>query len=50
MPCPTIEFVTRDDEFKPDKSMSWAKELVMNEKVDFLAGTTNSAGSLAVLI
>ncbi|HEY8910175.1 MAG TPA: ABC transporter substrate-binding protein [Desulfosporosinus sp.] len=45
---PTIEFVTRDDEFKPDKSTSWAKELVMNEKVDFLAGTTNSAGSLAV--
>lgn len=45
---PTIEFVIRDDEFKPDKSTSWAKELVMNEKVDFLAGTTNSAGSLAV--
>ncbi len=45
---PTIEFVTRDDEFKPDKSTSWSKELVMNEKVDFLAGTTNSAGSLAV--
>ncbi|KJR49533.1 Branched-chain amino acid ABC transporter, amino acid-binding protein [Desulfosporosinus sp. I2] len=45
---PKIEFVTRDDEFKPDKSTSWAKELVMREKVDFLAGTTNSAGSLAV--
>ncbi|MCO5384783.1 ABC transporter substrate-binding protein [Desulfosporosinus sp.] len=45
---PKIEFVTRDDEFKPDKSTSWAKELVMREQVDFLAGTTNSAGSLAV--
>ncbi|ODA42341.1 ABC transporter substrate-binding protein [Desulfosporosinus sp. BG] len=45
---PTIEFVTRDDEFKPDKSTSWAKELVMKENVDFLAGTTNSAASLAV--
>lgn len=45
---PNIEFVTRDDEFKPDKSTSWAKELVMREEVDFLAGTINSAGSLAV--
>ncbi len=45
---PKIEVVTRDDEFKPDKATSWAKELVMREKVDFLAGTTNSAGSLAV--
>lgn len=45
---PKIEFVIRDDEFKPDKSTSWAKELVMREQVDFLAGTTNSAGSLAV--
>ena len=45
---PKIEYVTRDDEFKPDKSTSWAKELVMREQVDFLAGTTNSAGSLAV--
>ncbi|AFM40023.1 amino acid/amide ABC transporter substrate-binding protein, HAAT family [Desulfosporosinus acidiphilus SJ4] len=45
---PKIDFVTRDDEFKPDKATSWAKELVMRDQVDFLAGTTNSAGSLAV--
>lgn len=45
---PRIEFVTRDDEFKVDKATNWAKELVMREKVDILAGTINSAGSLAV--
>ncbi|WP_088226989.1 ABC transporter substrate-binding protein [Desulfosporosinus sp. FKB] len=45
---PEIDIVTRDDEFKPDKATSWAKELVMRDQVDFLAGTTNSAGSLAV--
>ncbi len=45
---PKIEFVTRDDEFKVDKATNWAKELVMRERVDILAGTINSAGSLAV--
>jgi branched-chain amino acid transport system substrate-binding protein len=45
---PKIEIVTRDDEFKPDKATSWAKELVMRDQVDFLGGTTNSAASLAV--
>lgn len=45
---PKIEFVTRDDEFKVDKASSWAKELVMKDNVDILAGTINSAASLAV--
>jgi branched-chain amino acid transport system substrate-binding protein len=43
-----IEFTTRDDKFKVDLALSMAKELVMNEKVDFLMGTINSAGALAV--
>jgi branched-chain amino acid transport system substrate-binding protein len=43
-----IEFTTRDDKFKVDLALSAAKELVMNEKVDILMGTINSAGALAV--
>jgi branched-chain amino acid transport system substrate-binding protein len=43
-----IEFTTRDDKFKVDLALSSAKELVMNEKVDMLVGTINSAGALAV--
>jgi branched-chain amino acid transport system substrate-binding protein len=43
-----LEFVTRDDKFKVDLALSAAKELVMRENVDLLAGTTNSAVSLAV--
>ncbi len=43
-----IEFTTRDDKFKVDLALSMAKELVMNEKVDILVGTINSAGALAV--
>ena len=43
-----IEFTTRDDKFKVDIALSMAKELVMNEKVDILMGTINSAGALAV--
>ena len=43
-----IEFTTRDDKFKVDIALSMAKELVMNEKVDILVGTINSAGALAV--
>ena len=43
-----IEFTTRDDKFKVDLALSMAKELVMNEKVDMLVGTINSAGALAV--
>jgi branched-chain amino acid transport system substrate-binding protein len=43
-----IEVTTRDDKFKVDLALSMAKELVMNEKVDILVGTINSAGALAV--
>ncbi len=43
-----VEFTTRDDKFKVDLALSTAKELVMNEKVDILMGTINSAGALAV--
>jgi branched-chain amino acid transport system substrate-binding protein len=43
-----IEFTTRDDKFKVDLAISAAKELIMNEKVDILVGTINSAGALAV--
>jgi branched-chain amino acid transport system substrate-binding protein len=43
-----IEFTTRDDKFKVDICISMAKELVMDEKVDILMGTINSAGTLAV--
>lgn len=43
-----IEFTTRDDKFKVDICLSMAKELVMNEKVDILMGTINSAATLAV--
>lgn len=43
-----IEFVKRDDQFKVDQALTWAKELVMQEKVDILAGSINSAAALAV--
>jgi branched-chain amino acid transport system substrate-binding protein len=43
-----IEFTARDTKFKVDIGLSMAKELVMNEKVDLLVGTVNSAVSLAV--
>jgi branched-chain amino acid transport system substrate-binding protein len=43
-----IEFVTRDDKFKPDVSLAMAKELVMKEGVDILLGTISSASTLAV--
>ena len=43
-----IELVVRDDKFKPDEALSHARELVLKENVDFLAGTINSASGLAV--
>lgn len=45
---PQIEFVQRDDQFKVDVALNWAKELVMREQVDLLAGSINSAAALAV--
>jgi branched-chain amino acid transport system substrate-binding protein len=43
-----IEYVTRDDKFKPDIGLTMAKELVLKENVDILMGTINSATALAV--
>jgi branched-chain amino acid transport system substrate-binding protein len=43
-----IEFVTRDEKFKPDVGLAMAKELVLKEGVDILMGTINSATSLAI--
>ena len=43
-----IEFRTRDTKFKVDIGLSMAKELVMRENVDILAGTINSGVALAV--
>jgi branched-chain amino acid transport system substrate-binding protein len=43
-----IEFVTRDDKFKPDIALNMAKELILREKVDLLMGTTNSGATLAI--
>jgi branched-chain amino acid transport system substrate-binding protein len=43
-----IEFTVRDDKFKPDIGLAFAKELVMKEKVDLLMGTINSGTALAI--
>jgi len=43
-----IEFTTRDTKFKVDIGLSMAKELVMRENVDILAGTISSGVALAV--
>jgi branched-chain amino acid transport system substrate-binding protein len=43
-----IEYTTRDEKFKPDVGLAMAKELVLREKVDILAGTINSGTTLAV--
>ncbi|HEX9204497.1 MAG TPA: ABC transporter substrate-binding protein, partial [Candidatus Deferrimicrobiaceae bacterium] len=43
-----IEYLTRDDKFKPDIGLTMAKELVLKENVDILMGTINSATALAV--
>jgi len=43
-----IELLVRDDKFKPDEALSHARELVLKEGVEFLAGTTNSASCLAI--
>lgn len=43
-----IEFVTRDEKFSPEIGLSMARELVLQEKVDVLVGTINSATALAI--
>ncbi len=43
-----IEYVKRDDGFKPDIALSMAKELILKENVDVLIGSVSSAAALAV--
>ena len=43
-----IEFVFRDDKLKPDEAVKAARELVSQEKVDFLAGSISSGVGLAI--
>lgn len=43
-----ITFVTRDEKFSPETGLSMARELVLQEKVDLLVGTINSATALAI--
>src|SRR5215831_5585020 len=43
-----LEFIYRDDKLKPDEAVKAARELVLQEKVDFLAGCISSAVGLAI--
>ncbi|MDQ7849711.1 MAG: ABC transporter substrate-binding protein [Armatimonadota bacterium] len=43
-----IEFVTRDERFSPEIGLSMARELILQERVDLLVGTINSATALAI--
>ncbi len=43
-----IEFVMRDERFSPEIGLSMARELVLQERVDVLVGTINSATALAI--
>ncbi|MCL5966046.1 MAG: ABC transporter substrate-binding protein [Deltaproteobacteria bacterium] len=43
-----IEYVVRDDTFKPDVGLTMAKELILKENVDIIMGTINSATALAI--
>jgi branched-chain amino acid transport system substrate-binding protein len=43
-----IELITRDSKFKADEAASHARELILKERVDFLAGTVSSSAALAV--
>ena len=43
-----LEFILRDDKLKPDEAVKAARELVLQEKVDFLAGCISSCVGLAI--
>ena len=43
-----VEILKRDSKFKVDLSLGHAKEMIMREKVDILAGTISSSVSLAI--
>jgi branched-chain amino acid transport system substrate-binding protein len=44
-----LEIVMRDSAVDPSKAVSFAKELVRNEKVDAVCGPINSGGVLPML-
>ncbi len=43
-----IELITRDSKFKADEAVAHARELILKERVNFLAGTISSSSGLAV--
>ena len=43
-----LEFIFRDDKLKPDEAVKAARELVSQEKVDYLAGCISSGVGLAI--
>ena len=43
-----LELIVRDDKISPDTGLREAKDLVLKEKVDFLAGTISSGVGLAI--
>jgi branched-chain amino acid transport system substrate-binding protein len=43
-----LEFVHRDDKLRPDEAVKAARELVLQDKVDFLAGCISSGVGLAI--
>ena len=43
-----IKLITRDTKFKADEGVAHARELILKERVDFLAGTVSSSVALAV--
>ena len=43
-----IEYIVRDEKFKPDIGLAMAKELILKERVDILMGTINSGTALAI--
>jgi branched-chain amino acid transport system substrate-binding protein len=43
-----LEFIHRDDKLKPDEAVKAARELVLQDKVDFLAGCISSGVGLAI--
>ena len=43
-----LEFIHRDDKLKPDEAVKAARELVLQDKVDFLGGCISSGVGLAI--
>jgi branched-chain amino acid transport system substrate-binding protein len=43
-----LEVISRDDKLKPEVGVREAKDLILNEKVDWIQGTVSSAVALAI--